>query len=336
MRTPLLRFIQRTARPLLTVVLALITGGTLRAAADPRAAETGPAGSLTGSWQPRSAMPTARVWTRCVSLGDKVYVLGGRTGWGRAAQPTQVLEAYDPKTDRWAVCAPPPNADVLSSAAQVGARILYFQRQPGLLGFEYDPASDGWSPRAGSNADFYPAPHNAAAVCAGRLFAVHTVRHNGQVFANLLEYDYAQQRWTDRGRVPSGAGGAVLVAREKLCLVGGGSTGSDAAEYDPATGLWTSLPALNTGRIEVRCAEWKGRIVAVGGHTPRTSVTLDVVEAYDWATHRWTPLPSLPERRWGAGVAVCAGRLFVFGGCPESKGNSEAAATVWEFVPDKS
>ena len=57
---------------------------------------------LPGHWQRHAPMPSARTEVAAVELGGKIYVIGGYEKGGN------LIEEYDPGTDRWRGRAPLP------------------------------------------------------------------------------------------------------------------------------------------------------------------------------------------------------------------------------------
>jgi N-acetylneuraminic acid mutarotase len=65
-------------------------------------------------WETRRPMPTPRNHEAIGAIGEKVYVIGGRIGNANVANmissATDVVEEYDPATDRWRAMAKMPTA----------------------------------------------------------------------------------------------------------------------------------------------------------------------------------------------------------------------------------
>jgi N-acetylneuraminic acid mutarotase len=59
----------------------------------------------TNTWAAKRPMPTARNHPAGGAIGGKIYVIGGRIGQANVANmissPTDVVEEYDPATDKW-------------------------------------------------------------------------------------------------------------------------------------------------------------------------------------------------------------------------------------------
>ena len=68
----------------------------------------------TNKWETRRAMPTPRNHEAIGAVGEKIYVIGGRIGAANVANlissGTDVVEEYDPATDRWRPMAKMPTA----------------------------------------------------------------------------------------------------------------------------------------------------------------------------------------------------------------------------------
>src|SRR5690242_20197484 len=64
-------------------------------------------------WVRKADMPSARAGAVAATLGNTVYVIGGRTFRGAAndfeSQPaSKTVEAYEPESDRWTIRRPAP------------------------------------------------------------------------------------------------------------------------------------------------------------------------------------------------------------------------------------
>lgn len=110
----------------------------------------------TGRWLAIADAPTARNSAAAGVIDGRLFVIGGRQAIKQAdGSLRQVnvpqLEVYDPKTDRWSVRAPMPQAQGGLAAAAHGGRLYVFggeQWVPEQKVFDnawvYDPATDRW------------------------------------------------------------------------------------------------------------------------------------------------------------------------------------------------
>jgi N-acetylneuraminic acid mutarotase len=90
----------------------------------------------TNTWSKRASMPTPRWGLAAVTVGDKIYAIGGYSEW-EPKTFTPVVEVYDPATDTWEAQGSLPKARG-SIVAVEHEGIIYI---PGGGGFE---ARDEW------------------------------------------------------------------------------------------------------------------------------------------------------------------------------------------------
>ena len=88
-------------RAVLHIVLLLFT---LIAVAAHRVSPIPPS---LGTWQLKSPMPEARSGATAVTLGDFIYVIGGKTASGTASNR---VDRYNPSTDSWEDAEPLQNS----------------------------------------------------------------------------------------------------------------------------------------------------------------------------------------------------------------------------------
>ena len=102
------------------------------------------------TWETKSPMPTPRTQLEASVVGDKICLIGGRTG----GQYTTVglNEVFDPANDSWTTKAPIPYPVVQYASAVVDDKIYVMGSQdefnyPMNLALVqiYDPATDTWS-----------------------------------------------------------------------------------------------------------------------------------------------------------------------------------------------
>ena len=112
--------------------------------------------TATNTWRARSPMPTARNHAAVGVVGGKIYVIGGRVGAAfiTVASNTDVVEEYDPATDRWgAVRARMPTPRSGSAWGTVGGRIYVAGGEVQTAQYAgayraleaFDPSSNQWT-----------------------------------------------------------------------------------------------------------------------------------------------------------------------------------------------
>jgi N-acetylneuraminic acid mutarotase len=142
--------------------------------------------------------------------------------------------------------------------------------------------------------------------------------------ALTFELDVDQLTWTQKADMPTARGaGAAAGYNGRLYVFGGerGTTVTDVAIFDPATGAWTTGAAMPTPRNHMGAAVVRGRIYVIGGRPGN----LGVNEAYDPISNTWTAKAPMPTARSGHAVASLNNFVFTFGG----EGNAELATGVF-------
>ncbi|MBX3447444.1 MAG: hypothetical protein KF765_11880 [Parvibaculaceae bacterium] len=176
-----------------------------------------------GTWIGIAAMPSPRAGHGLVTVGDRIYALGGR---GEGA--SRVL-AYDPGANRWsAVGDVMPGARVAAAYAVLNDRIYAIG---GLVDGNatarvdiFDPATGRWqsgpalpSPRAG----------HVAAVMQGRIHVTGgEQRRPPRTYGDHYVLDAGAGAWRNGAPMPSPRHGAVAAAADGKLVVAGGSPGA--------------------------------------------------------------------------------------------------------------
>lgn len=106
------------------------------------------------NWRRAAPIPTPRMSGAGAVLNGRLHVLGGRvhTGTGISYQKLDTHEAYDPKSDRWEILAPLPQAVAGIAAASLDGRLCVFGGEDNVEPYEvyifawcYDPETNRWS-----------------------------------------------------------------------------------------------------------------------------------------------------------------------------------------------
>jgi N-acetylneuraminic acid mutarotase len=295
----------------IAAVLAAITacGGTKTSPA--------PADTAPGSWARLAPMPSARQEVTVAEAGGRIYVIGG---FGEGLAASDLVEAYDPGTNRWERRASLPVALHHPAAVGLDAKVLVFGGYRGTISwtalarvFEYDPAADRWRERA-------PMPTArgglAAAVVGGE---VHVVGGGaGAPRATHEVYDARADRWRAAPPMPTPRDHLAAVALGgRLYAIGGrksffGEQYAAVEVYDPGVGRWQAVAPLPLARGGLAAIAHAGRIFVFGGELP--SGIVNAVEMYDPATDRWVAKAGMPTPRHGLGAAAASSRMYLAAG----------------------
>jgi N-acetylneuraminic acid mutarotase len=232
----------------------------------------------SNAWSLGADLPVGTDHAWSVALGGRVYVGGGREAR---------VFAYDPAADAWTEVA--PSAFVhggTPAAAVIDGRIVVAGGIGGTMtGNEaeaYDPAANRWTTLAPMRC---ARNHVAGAAIGGRLY-VAGGRPGSQTCVE--EYDPATNAWTAKAPMPTGRSGAAGAAVGNCLYVFGGEGNPadpngifhEVEAYDAAADVWTSLPAMRTGRHGIYAAVVGGVVYLPGGATAQGLAPTGVNEAY--------------------------------------------------------
>jgi hypothetical protein len=234
----------------------------------------------TEVWQSLAPMPNKRESVTLVEVGGYLY-LGGGGCQGSTCLGTH--RRYDPLTNTWtSLRALPANLSHMQ-AVTVNGLIYYIggQLEP-FPGDEVDTVHI-YNPATNTFTAGTPMP-------AGRGRAAHGVAvHNGQIYV---------------------AGG----------LIDGhyGTAVSYFDRYDPATGVWTTLPNMPRVRDHFHAAVVGNKLYAMGGRNSPVSLLgalIPQIDVFDFTTGTWSTLPfAIPTQRAGAGTVVVGNEVIILGG----------------------
>ncbi|MBU2667405.1 hypothetical protein KOI35_28225 [Actinoplanes bogorensis] len=241
--------------------------------------------SSSGNWRVVAPMPTARANAAAATLGGEVWVTGG---YGEADPPVDVVERYNPRTNKWSNGPALPVGRAQAGAATlrgvlyvVGGDIATADGEAvTATAIAYDPRRHRWS----SIAPLSAARDRLRLVAAGDyLYAI-----GGETTA-VERYDPRRDRWTTVAAMNQSRAvpGATLISRGRIAVVGGCEFVAGELKqfrrttevFDPATNRWRLLPALlPVGRCSLAAAtESDGTLLAIAGGvtggTPTNAVT---------------------------------------------------------------
>jgi N-acetylneuraminic acid mutarotase len=233
--------------------------------------------------------PVSRHECAFVEANGKFYLLGGRSN-----RPVNI---YNPTTNTWT------QSSALPKNAQGQTLYLHHFQAVSLNGLIYV---------VGAFIGDYP---------------------NETPVPNVYIYNPTTNVWAIGPSIPQGrrrGSAGVVVYNQKIYLIGGITNGHTSGfvkwldEFDPATGIWRTLPDANFARDHFHAAVVGNKLYAAGGR--RTSgatgqvfsLTVREVDVFDFGTRQWLPYPNgmapIPTQRAGTTVAVLGGEVVVIGG----------------------
>lgn len=249
-------------------------------------------------WTPRSEMPSLRSGAMAMTVGERIYVMGG--GFKKPDGKFRFLptvEIYNPKTDTWE-----PGPDMLRPHDYPAAALLNGHIY--IIGGHHPDATEG-GPQTDPGFSFcerfdtgradwqeitpLPTPRfaSAAVTYKGRILTLGGVAFTPQGFKeyDCVEiYDPGQNLWTRSTDVVlpwSVAAHGTCIVQNQLYVLGGfsgeGGIGTHAGVYDFRSGTWNMIPPLPHPRAAMGVAIVDQAIYLIGGWAADRSVMNSVV-----------------------------------------------------------
>ncbi len=243
---------------------------------------------------------TARHENSFVQAGDKFYLMGGR-------ENSRTIDIYDYASDTW--------TSLVDSAP-----------------FEFN--------------------HFQATEYQGLIWVIGSFKDNAFPTETPAEYvwafDPANEEWIQGPEIPvnrrRGSAGLVMY-NNKFYIIAGNTLGHNGGyvsyfdEFDPATGVWTTLADAPRERDHFAAVVIADKLYVSGGRLSggpggTFAPTIPEVDVYDFSNGSWTTLPvgqNLPTPRGGSSAVNFNDKLMVIGGETEIAGPS--LTTVEEYNP---
>ncbi|XP_006004318.1 kelch-like protein 10 [Latimeria chalumnae] len=242
-----------------------------------------------------------------------LFAIGGWSG----GSPTNAIEAYDARADRWVNVT----CEEESPRAYHGAAYLkgYMYIIGGFDSVDYfnsvkrfDPVKKTW--------------HQVAPMHSRRCYVSVTVLNNfiyamggfdGYVRLNTAErYEPETNQWTlisPMHEQRSDASATTLHGKVYIC---GGFNGNEclftAECYSPETNQWTMIAPMRSRRSGVGVIAYGEHVYAVGGFDGANR--LRSAEGYSPLTNTWRNIPTMFNPRSNFGIEVVDDLMFVVGG----------------------
>jgi N-acetylneuraminic acid mutarotase len=284
-----------------------------------------------GTWSRAASLPGVRSELQAVSVGGKVYAVGGNVMGAKDGKPealpdTGINQVYDPATDTWRDLAPMPKGANHVGIAALGGKIYVGGGFTGRAHMQstdrfyvYDPATDRWRELAPLSS-----PRGAPAFVAlnGKIHAISGRILNADGAADTHEvYDPATNTWAKAAPLPvSRDHVGIGVIDGKIHVYVGRRTDAVKSKsglhhiYDPATDTWAEAPPMPIAVSSGTFATYRGMLFYLGGECTDDNKTFALTQAFDPKTNRWIKFADMPVARHAQAAAVANDRIYMIGG----------------------
>ncbi|XP_070766812.1 kelch-like protein 10 [Enoplosus armatus] len=236
-------------------------------------------------------------------------------GWS-GGSPTNGIEAYDVRADRWINVA---NQEVLR--AYHGAAFLngslycvggFDSVEQFSTMYRFDLGTHTWQEVAPMHTSRC---YVSITVMDGYIYAMGG--YDGQDRLETAErYLPSTNQWTLIAPMHDQRSDASCTTLHSKVYICGGFNGAECLStaecYNPETDQWTVISSMATRRSGIGVIAYADHVFAVGGFNGTSR--LHTAEAYNPYTDTWHAVPSMLNPRSNFGIAVLDHRLFVVGG----------------------
>ena len=288
-------------------------------------------------WEEKAPVSVARFAYDGVEVLDgKIYFVGGK-----ATDPTNIAERYDPTTNTWETFTSMSEARTKASFSVLGEKLYAIGGESPYNGLAlssaevYNPANGMWSSGIPMSQNFLSG--NAITVDGKIYLFAGATKLGGQTLQSnnqVLCFDPATNQWLARANMPVPKRSFKLVYfKERIWVIGGFTNdfSSRVDSYDPKTNTWQNESDLNIERTWPTAWVFKQKIHVAGGSngTNSNQVALNSYEIYDPEAKKWETQESLPFTLTTAGTAILNGNVYLISGSNQGYPNTAFSNKVY-------
>ncbi|KAH7962118.1 hypothetical protein HPB52_014509 [Rhipicephalus sanguineus] len=245
---------------------------------------------------------------------EVLFAIGG---W-MAGGPTNFIESYDTKADRWikVETVDPEGPRAYHKLAAIGNDIYVIG---GFNGEDYFSSVRCFNAHTKEWRSVTPMHvkrcYVSIAVLDEIIYAMGG--YDGRHRQNTAEkFDHRTNQWTMIAPMHMQRSDACATTHDGYVYVTGGFSGneclSSAERYDPTTDQWTAIASMRYRRSGVGCIGFRDCVYAMGGFNGTSR--LFSAEKYNPETNTWTSLPNMYSPRSNFAVAIIDNLVFAIGG----------------------
>jgi|GEM_PF-3566262 len=289
--------------------------------------------TVYGGWKIRAPMPTPRTELCAVTLGDYIYVIGGR---GDRGQIFATVERYDPVADRWDTLAARMQKERFSAAAVVFGGKIYVMggrsREGTLKDVEaYDPQADRWEEIQHMRGE---REGLAAALLDSQIVVLGGADDHGNLYRSAERFNPDNNEWDEFENVLTTPRAALMALSidDYMYLLGGFFGGPLAIVERYDRDLQSAfVQSLTQPRGNAAVAALGDTIFIIGG-VGRHATPMSDAEMLILSEGVWKKTEAMSVPRDGLAAASAFGKVYAFGGRSIMPHN-RALDLVEEYTP---
>ena len=267
------------------------------------------------NWRSVARLESPRASLQAVTVDGQIYAAGGTTLTG----PSDIFEAYDPRSNDWRPLESMPDGrDGFGMAAHgsvifiAGGFSSLAKSKPTASVYAFDTTDSTWSRKADM-----PAARTGHTMTAVGDY-VYVIGGRGAGTERVLRYDPGADKWESFGapEPTPRSGHAAAALGTKIYVIGGRSaSGAPLARvevFDTESGKWSDSAALPIAVIGTTAGFVGTQLNIAGGTDPARQRTLN--DHYLLSGGVWRKVASLPTPRQSLASAALGGQWYVIGG----------------------
>ena len=269
-------------------------------------------------WKNKTNMPGPLYAFNAVSMGNKIYAIGGR---GKKKNHDRYNYVYDVTLDKWEVKREPMFSRSNHAVVALGKKIYIFGGNSNQNKVEvYNTSTDRWKELAP-----IPTPrmhiNYSGAVSNGKILLIGGIHRTGErkfeVTDKNEEYNPSSNTWAEKRPLPAPRqANAVVNFQDKIYSIGGQNgkfeNQKEVFVYTPETNSWELKAEMPQARFISGVAVIKNKIVVITGIVP--DFKKSKVFIYYPIKDQWLDSGELPDYFMLAGTTSVQNKLYVLGG----------------------
>ncbi|HSV49631.1 MAG TPA: hypothetical protein VLH35_04880 [Candidatus Acidoferrales bacterium] len=340
--------IRKAMKQSLTLILTFLILATCIPIAN-TAATTNP---IEDTWATKAPMNQARADFGLVTVGDKIYAIGGSTSNSWRVNPVATNEEYDSKTDTWTTKAAMPTSRAKFAMAAYGDLIYCIGGVIGQRSYA-EPALNGmvvttevWTKAIevyNTTSGTWETKKNSTAYLGAR--QTHVI--NDTIYSintgHTSVYNITNDSWTEKARMPIKhyEGTPISTSIDNKIFVASLFEKYDREThlyiYDTATDNWTKsspgYPFYSFSGIAATTGTKAPKMVYVfGTYYPEGNPKL-VTQAYNVENDTWIEASPMSSGRYGFGSVVINDKIYTIGGGGRSNINEQYTPIGYSTPP---
>ena len=223
--------------------------------------------TVANTWSTKTSTPTNRTRHTCLSVGDKIYIIGGING----STGITSTECYDIITNTWSTKAVIPSVSFAHMSSVVGDNIYVFTGYYSVGGalcidtYCYNTITNTWSTKANTLTGRY---EGIALAVGTNIYIIGGINSSGTTISTNECYNTITNTWSTKAIIPvatDGMSGFVVDSNIYImCGMNSSTFSTTIRVYDIVNNTWSvklgKNPSLKNNSKAIRVGDFEFKI----------------------------------------------------------------------------